>query len=483
MSTSLSDPCTGTNLLESPSHLEARNERTMFRVRSEERIESFSTAERILGFTLLLAIIASCGSIYLNFQERRRVGFWLEMFEPPSPASLELLSRQLTLQLIASAVVLVILFFCQMALRRLRRRYGLSQQSLRQVKLLAHDILASMDRGVVTSNCEGIITSINSAGIRLLGVEFDCVGTPVRTIASPEVPLTDICDTVIGSRSPVCDREVAIERNGRVSHLRVDSHVLHDSEKSVVGCVVHLHDVTERMLIEEQMRRMERFLSIAMLASGLHHEIKNPLTALSIHLQLLEEGLSSGDPETRVAECVGVIKTEVYRLNGVLESFRTFANLQQLVLQSTDVLEVVANVIRLIEPQAAQQQIRLRFARPHKELPRAQLDTDKFEQAVLNLVINALEAMPDGGQLTITVTDEGDTFRVVIEDSGAGIPPEVQRNLFRPYFSTKSKGSGIGLALSEKFISQHQGHITYRTDNNGTTFEIAIPFEQVDGNP
>jgi signal transduction histidine kinase len=279
----------------------------------------------------------------------------------------------------------------------------------------------------------------------------------------------------------VRDSDFSVDRAGRILRLRVDGHALKDTEGTASGCVIHLRDVTERMLMEERMHRMERFLNLATLASGLHHEIKNPLTALSIHIQLLEEGLANGQAGDSVDELVGVLKTEVCRLNGVLESFRSFANLQRLSLQPTDALAVVENAIRLIRPQAAEQRVQITLLHPEKELPLVPLDPEKFEQAILNLVINALEAMPDGGNLTISAAVLDGELHVSVKDSGPGIPPEVQKNLFRPYFSTKSKGSGMGLALSEKVLSQHGGHIDYRTGSEGTTFDITVPLERSNG--
>jgi signal transduction histidine kinase len=226
------------------------------------------------------------------------------------------------------------------------------------------------------------------------------------------------------------------------------------------------------------MRRMERFLGLAALASGLHHEIKNPLTALSIHIQLLEENLSERAPSESTNELVGVLKTEVSRLNGVLESFRTFANLQNLSIQPTDALVVLEEAIRLIRPQATGQRVQITLLHPDMELPLVSLDAEKITQVVLNLLINALEAMPHGGTLAIAASVVSGELRILIKDSGPGIAPEARKNLFQPYFSTKTKGSGLGLALSEKLINQHGGHIDYQTGPEGTTFEITVPIEQ-----
>jgi two-component system sensor histidine kinase HydH len=454
----------------------------MFRVKdSEVDGGGHAAAEWMVQIALLLALLANIGCVYLLFQEYRRLGVAIDHPEPRLVPDVVSLRREVGIQLAASLILSTILAIGVAAIWWLRRRYLSSQNFLRQVKMLAHDILASMDRGVVTTNCEAIITSINSAAIDLLGVDLECVGRPLATICPPDVSLLEICREVVGKKAAVRDRVFNMERVGCARRLQVDGHVLKDIQGTSLGCVLHLHDVTERMLLEERMRRMERFLSLATLASGLHHEIKNPLTALSLHIQLLEESLLNGPPGEAVDELVGVLKTEVCRLNGVLESFRSFANLSHLTIQSTDALDVVEKAIRLIRPQAAEQGITITLLHPEKELPPVPLDAEKFEQAVLNLVINALEAMPEGGRLTIATTVADDELRVSIQDSGSGIPPDIQPNLFQPYFSTKEKGSGMGLALSEKLISQHGGRLGYQTGPEGTTFEIAIPLEARNG--
>jgi signal transduction histidine kinase len=229
--------------------------------------------------------------------------------------------------------------------------------------------------------------------------------------------------------------------------------------------------------MEERVHLMERFASLGTLAAGLHHEIKNPLTALSIHVQLLEKRL--GDPAARkpVDELIGVVKSEVLRLNGVLDSFRDFASLQRLTLRPVDVSDLLKDIVRLIGPQALQQQVEITLRLPEAVPARVPIDGDKFKQAVLNLVLNALEAMPGGGALALGASAREGELWVEVSDTGPGIAPEVRQDLFKPYFSTKARGTGMGLALTEKVISQHGGRIVYRTGPLGTTFSIAIPLE------
>jgi PAS domain S-box-containing protein len=453
----------------------------MFRVKESRGEGGRAAAEWVVQAMLLGALLANFGCVYLTWQEHHRLGAVLNSPEPMTLTEVASLRQEMGIQLAASLVLSAILAVGVAAVFWLRRRYLSSQKSLYQVKMLAHNILASMDRGVVTTDHEAVITSINSAAIGLLGVGVECVGRPLASISPDDVPLVAVYQEVVGRRGTVRDRDLNVDRVGRVLRIRVDGHALKDAQGTSLGCVIHLRDVTEPILLEERMRRMERFLGLATLASGLHHEIKNPLTALSIHIQLLEESLGSGLAGEAVDDLVGVLKTEVCRLNGVLESFRSFANLQNLTIQPTDALEVVENAIRLIRPQAAEQQVQISLLHPEKELPAVPLDADKFEQVVLNLLINALEAMPLGGRLTVGASVGDCQLRVSVQDSGRGIPPEVQPNLFQPYFSTKDRGSGMGLALSEKLISQHGGHIGYRTGPEGTTFEIAVPLERRNG--
>jgi two-component system, NtrC family, sensor histidine kinase HydH len=453
----------------------------MFRVKDSEVAGGHGLVEWVVQIALLFALLANIGCIYLIYQEYCRLGAAITHLEPMLVPDVVSLRQEIGIQLAASLILSTILTIGGTSIWWLRRRYESSQNSLRQVKMLAHDILASMDRGVVTTNREALITSINSAAIDLLGVDLECVGRPLASICPPDASLLEICREAIGKKAAVRDHVFNLERNGCARRLQVDGHVLKDTQGTSLGCVLHFRDVTERRLLEERMRRMERFLSLATLASGLHHEIKNPLTALSIHIQLLEESLLIGPAGEAVDELVAVLKTEVFRLNGVLESFRTFANLSHLTIQPTDALNVVEKAIRLIRPQAAEQGIIITLLHAEKELPPAPLDAEKFEQAVLNLIINALEAMPEGGRLTIATTVADNELRVAIQDSGSGIPPDIQPSLFQPYFSTKEKGSGMGLALSEKLISQHGGRIGYQTGSGGTTFEIAIPLEGRNG--
>ena len=246
--------------------------------------------------------------------------------------------------------------------------------------------------------------------------------------------------------------------------LVANAHDLKDSRGATIGCVIHLRDVTERILMEEQMWRMEQFASLSTLASGLHHEIKNPLTALSIHVQLLEErlrcdrGRRAGRRADRRAEVRGP---------PAQRHARQLPRLRQPPAPHLKPVDVAG------APRGRRPADRARrrpsstsgssCCAPRRALPRVPLDAEKFKQAVLNLVLNALEAMPEGGDLILRAAVEDGRAPRRGADTGPGIPPEIQDHLFQPYFSTKDRGTGMGLALAEKLVRQHGGQLDFRT--------------------
>jgi two-component system sensor histidine kinase HydH len=447
----------------------------MFSAQSSESNPRIPVTVAVVFATLLLAFALSLLATLQVRDEYRLLGWWLARARPVQKAEIAALRQDIGTRIIARSAATAVLLLCTLATLWLQQRQLAVRKALDRVKLFARDVLSSLNQGVITTDRRSVVTSINAAAVSLLGVDPDCVGKPVASISSAEVPLEALSRQVTGHRGPTGDRELALDRGGRTIRLVVSALELKDTLGATIGCVINLRDVTERMLMKEQVWRMQQFASLSTLASGLHHEIKNPITALSIHVQLLEERLLGTDAAPAVAEPIGVLKAEVRRLNSTLESFRNFASLERLRLEPVDVEGLLEDTARLISPQAARQGVRLELRRAGEPLPRVPLDPEKVRQAVLNLVLNALEAMPGGGTLGLAAARADGSVRVAVRDTGPGIPPEVQEHLFHPYFSTKDRGTGIGLALAEKLVRQHDGRLDYRTGPTGTSFTITLP--------
>jgi two-component system nitrogen regulation sensor histidine kinase GlnL len=453
----------------------------VFSILATENQTRIPVTVAIVLATLLVAFALSAMAVFQVLEEYRLLGDWLVRPGTVPISEIQALRQDIWTRIIVRSTASAVLLLCTLLTFWLQQRQLIIRRTLHQVKLLAHNILASLNQGVITTDHRGTITSINSAAIELIGFDVECIGRPIASISSAEVPLESLCRSVTERKGAVRDLDLTMDREGRIRRLVASALELKDIRGAAIGCVIHLRDVTERMLMKEQMWRMEQFASLSTLATGLVHEIRNPITALSIHVQLLEERLRSDSADRTTVELIGILKAEVHRLNHTLTSFRDFASLERLNLKSTDAQDVLEDVARLIAPQANLQGVKMELRRSQETLPRVELDPEKIQQAVLNLVLNALEAMPGGGHLTLgTEVDDG-ILRLVVRDSGQGIPQEIQDHIFRPYFSTKGSGTGMGLALAEKLVRQHRGHLDFRTNPAGTTFTIALPVNARNG--
>ncbi len=450
----------------------------MFRDRSRAPRRAMLLA--MIG-VLVAVVLAVAMTVWLVFEVRKEQQAIAELLRDESGTvntQVSALPAEMRIQLVFSILVLAVLVVAAIALLRVFLAYLASQESLHEVETLSWNIFASMDRAVVTTDCHGLITSMNPAAYTLLHIGSECVGRPLTDISTNEVSLDRLSHRVLQSNNPVRDCEYSVVRGPRKHRLRIDCHLLVDTDKRVFGTVLYVRDITDRILVGERIRRMERFLGLGSLAAGLQHEIKNPLSALSLHVQLLEEHLQ-GESDTEVTEDLGVLKTEMRRISGVLEGFQDFATLDTLNRSVVGIVQIVRRTVRLVRPQAEGQHVQITLATPTDELPPVSVDVAKLEQVLLNIILNALEEMPTGGQLKVRLGHDEDTAWIEIMDTGPGIPERVQPRIFDPYFTTKSEGSGMGLAVCEKIIQQHSGQIDFDTGPNGTTFRLSLPAEPV----
>ena len=371
--------------------------------------------------------------------------------------------------------ILLVLNLCvtAVALALLVRAYLNSERSLREVKVLASDVLASMDQGVLTTDREEVITSINPRGMELLGLHGNVIDQPLSVVGIEHTLLSVICSHVNAHHSPVRDCDYTITTQGHEQTLRAGCSLLRNEQQEELGTVLHVRDVTERALMEQRLRRMERYAGLGSLATGLQHEIKNPLSALSLHVQLLDEALMGQTTSEDVNEMLGVIHTEIIRLTAVLEGFRDYASMSEPGRTDVDLGTLINKLARFIRPQAEQQHVKVEVNLAEENLPAIKADSVHMDQVLLNLALNALQAMPEGGILSIGLQQEGEWLRIKVSDSGKGIPAEYRDRIFDPYFTTRNDGTGMGLALCEKIVRQHDG-----TGAGGTAFSVLLPINE-----
>ncbi|HUL58437.1 MAG TPA: ATP-binding protein [Anaeromyxobacteraceae bacterium] len=222
----------------------------------------------------------------------------------------------------------------------------------------------------------------------------------------------------------------------------------------------------------ERMVRADRFAAVGEVATGLAHEIKNPLAGLSGALELLAEDLAHNPDQSEV---IGEMRHQVQRLTHTMESLLSFARPPKARLRSTDVNATLEKVLFLIRQQSHDGAIALQLDVP-PGLPSVLADPHQLEQVFLNICLNACQAMGgEGGTLTVRARAAEGTLLVEMEDTGPGIPPDVRPQVFKPFFTTKRQGNGLGLAISARIVAEHGGHIGYRCPpGGGTVFTVTL---------
>ncbi|MEI8096192.1 MAG: ATP-binding protein [Spirochaetales bacterium] len=244
------------------------------------------------------------------------------------------------------------------------------------------------------------------------------------------------------------------------------------------GSMLLVQDVSDRKNKESQLRRAESLAGLTTLAAGVAHEIKNPLASMGIHIQLLQRTLASGKPLTTdtLGHDLEVINEEISRLNGIVVDFLFAVRPMDTTLILGSLNRVVAEMAEFLEPELAQNHITTTL-----ELTAGDdgvlLDERFLKQALLNLVKNSMQAMPDGGHLVLATKRLSEGLQFRLTDSGSGIPDDLLQKIFEPYFTTKDFGSGLGLTLVYKIVKEHGAEIQVTSKpEHGTTITIGFPY-------
>jgi len=258
-----------------------------------------------------------------------------------------------------------------------------------------------------------------------------------------------------------------------------------------IGALLTMRDAESVRRIEDEIEISRRLSASGRLTRGVAHEVKNPINAIVLHLQLLQNKLQQDDPETR--RHMDVIGNEIHRLDRVVQILVDFTRPRDLHLEAVDLRKILESVAALATPDAARHGVRLVLQLPSQELANedaphpddalndalmVRADSDLMKQAILNLVINGVQAMTAGGTLTLKARRDGETILAEVLDQGCGIPPEAQEKIFELYYTTKGDkgGSGIGLAQTYQIMQWHYGSVEFDSIvGAGTTFRLRLP--------
>ena len=359
----------------------------------------------------------------------------------------------------------------QSKLNLLGQQFRGAKQDALQLRTNVEQLLQRLDEAVLLFDPKGRVMMAGEPVERMLGKGRDeILGRQLDELFPKDTVLGLLVTRAVQMHQPLHGELVTLSKGGDSSmRVLLNVEILQESpDAEQIGTLVTLRDAETRLQLERQLDVSSRLAAISRLTSGVAHEIKNPLNAMALHLEVLKNKLDAAEPE------IEVIAREIQRLDNVVKTFLSFNKPIELQSSPVDLSELVREVITLVAVDANEKGIQV--STNFDGTAWVNGDRDLLKQAILNVVINALEAMHAGGRLTVKTERAAAEFHVVIADSGGGIPPEVQDKIFNLYFTTKDRGSGIGLAMTFRVVQLHSGTIDFVSDQGrGTTFRLCFP--------
>ena len=349
------------------------------------------------------------------------------------------------------------------------------------MKNYSEEILQSMNNGVLTTDLRGKIITINYMAERITGRKrSEVIGRGCAELWGKKSMIALAAENTI--KDVFClnlETTVASPEKGLVP-ISLSSTVLRDSQGKKTGILLTIQDLTEIKELEDKVRRGDKLSALATMAAGMAHEIKNPLSSMKVFAQLLPKKFA--DPEYR-KKLEEILPREINRIDRIVESLLGFARATAMTFEKAPLNELIEETVKYYEDQAKNNGVKI--VRSYSDLPEIEVDKGQIAQVFSNLILNAIQAMPEGGELTIkTLPDKKDddllrTIKIQISDTGHGISEEMQKKLFDPFFTTKYGGTGLGLTITHSIVDGHKGSIDLASKiGQGTAFTITLPVRQ-----
>jgi len=334
-------------------------------------------------------------------------------------------------------------------------------------------IMSSLQDGLMLFTRDSKVVLVSASVERFLGrSRRELLGRNAKDIFSAESPLGALLLDAFRLHHNVEQREME-SINGRRVEVSLD--FIHE-RGTQIGALLTMRDAESARRIEDEIELSRRISASGRVTRGVAHEVKNPINAIVLHLQLLRNKMQQVDPDT--GRHVDIIDNEIHRLDRVVQILVDFTRPRELHMEDADLKLVLEEVMLLASPDAAQHGVKILRQLSAEAIP-VKVDVDLIKQAMLNVVLNGVQAMPNGGSLTITTHRDEDAVVTEIRDEGIGIPAAVQEKVFELYFTTKKTGSGIGLAQTYQIMQWHYGSVDYYSqEGKGTTFRLRLPLAE-----
>jgi len=357
-------------------------------------------------------------------------------------------------------------------LNEIGQRLEGSREELDALKGNFGQIVKSLEEKIIFLNPERRIVLMSPSSAQLLNTSVEAtLGKRLNEVLGEDHPLLGLVETSFGVKQTV--KKVDLQLPSQQSKVTARVHYLEENHQPMGGLVI-FEDPETVAKLENQFEYAKKLSALSKLTSGVAHEVKNPLNAIVIHLELLKSQVVSQQAED-AARSLEVITQEIKRLDRVVRNFLSFNRPVDVKLKKEDIQPVLQEVVTLAQSEARQHNVQISI-QSGDNLPPIQLDPDLMKQCLLNIVLNGCQAMPAGGALNISTALHNGSLELRVQDEGVGIPPENREKVFNLYYTTKENGSGIGLATVFKVVQLHNGEIEVDSEvGKGTTFILKFP--------
>ena len=360
-------------------------------------------------------------------------------------------------------------------IERIGRRMRNVEEVFSALKENLDQIMTNLQDGILLYTHDARAVLVSDSVERFLGVSrAQILGSKLHEVFTRNTRLGQLVRESFDARMVLVQEEITTE-TGR--HVEISLDFIHDDRaaypQETLGALLTLHDVESVRDLENDLELSRRLAAIGRLTAGVGHEVKNPINAIVVHLELLRNKL--GDSDHRAMRHLEIIESEIQRLDRVVQTLVDFSRPVELQLKEQDLRRVISAVLMLASAEFETRNVHVESDLPdHPVL--AKVDADLLKQALLNVVLNGAQAMGEGGKLAVHLAEDGRMALLSIHDEGSGIPPEIRDKIFDLYFTTKKDGSGIGLAMTYRIIELHNGSIEVQSDAvRGTTFILRFP--------
>ncbi|MFZ1518263.1 MAG: ATP-binding protein [Ignavibacteriaceae bacterium] len=379
-----------------------------------------------------------------------------------------MLRRMILISLILAAISIIVLsiIFTTQNLKSISNEYD-------KFKTLTSSVLENMSEAVIVLDNENIVTLFNKSAENLFKIKSENVlQNNISAIANGALNFLQVEDL----NNTISSFEKEINFNGEQKHFSLSISPLVDPDTNQTKYTVVIKDLTETKRLEEDAKRNEKLSAMGELASGVAHEIRNPINAIGMIAQRLNKEFIPTENHTEYLDITQLLRNEVTRINKIITQFLSYAKPIDINPKPVEIGSYLKDVYKLFESQAKQKSIN--FILLGAENIILNLDADLIKQSLMNILQNAFDAVKNDGQVVFKYFRLSNNLIIEISDNGIGISTEQQKKIFDLYFTTKKDGNGLGLSISQKIIAQHNGSISVTSKvNSGTTFKIILPIQ------